>query len=626
MRARLAEPPSREPPSVWCEQHVIIPPPQTESPGPLSWIGREYLREPLDSCNIPGITDVVLCFGAQAGKTTMLQALLVWLLSMDPSPILWVMPSETLGQSFSETRLIPILRATPSTAGLIPVGSARHAFKVLQMQLGGSVLNIVGTNSASNLSSRPVRVAIMDEVDKFNEGGTRESDAVGLVELRTKKFSRPLRVKTSTPTIPQGLIWGEYTKGDQRRYFLPCPHCRKDVLFAWSKQYTTLPLTGSEAYVRWDPAAKRDDGTWDLRKVAASAHAVCPHCEGKIRNDQKTAMLRAGRWQATSDQAAQGFRSYHLSSLYAIGPQTSFGALAVKFLQAKASLLGLHGFINGDLAEPYVSQETIGQRVELITAKFDPAENDGWVDVLTVDCQARGPAFFWWIHRQWHLTSGESRGIACGPAATWEEIEDIQKARGIKSEAVAVDSGWGARSEAEVYATCAQHSVAIPQANGLPLALGWMPTKGYPGRRQWREKDSGIWRPFYVKDLDPFEGSSKAGLIKLWMIGFSADYFKDVLAKLRQQSAAVRWSVTAEMASDEYWRHMDGEYLKPDRNTRTGRVVHTWVTRGKDWPNHWFDCEVLQLVVANFLGLLTIEKPAKVEEKEAEETEELVEA
>ena len=53
---------------------------------------------------------------------------------------------------------------------------------------------------------------------------------------------------------------------------------------------------------------------------------------------------------ADQSHAMPGHRSYHLSSLYSPWRLTSFGALAVQFLEAKDSLLGLQGFVNGVLS------------------------------------------------------------------------------------------------------------------------------------------------------------------------------------------------------------------------------------------------------------------------------------
>ena len=189
-----------------------------------------------------------------------------------------------------------MVKVSPSLTSLMPTGSAkRTGMTLLQQEFGTSLVNFVGSNSPANLASRPARVAIMDEVDKFPKEVRNEADAVNLAEQRTKSFTNPLRVKASTPTEEDGLIWQEFLKGDQRRYQVPCPLCRKPVVFAWSEQFCVMPRLGCEAWVSWDSTAKRSDGSWDLDRVARSAHAVCPHCGGDIPDSAKTRMIREGR-------------------------------------------------------------------------------------------------------------------------------------------------------------------------------------------------------------------------------------------------------------------------------------------------------------------------------------------
>lgn len=598
---------SSKSPTEWAIANFVFD--EANNHGPFRIAGNEYVRDVLDDFGRPNVSDVALVWGSQTKKTGTLMAGLGWCIVNDPCGVLWVMPNRDLAKKFSRQRFQKSLRATYAIARLIPRGAARHSFSTLEMMLGGSVINFVGTHSAANLASNPCRRVVMDEVDKFNEGGTKESDAANLAEQRTKDQVDPQRWRTSTPTVSDGIIWQEYLKGSQSRYHLPCPFCGGLLVLGWSPRFTVLPTLGCEAWIRWDPKAKRSGGEWDFDRVKLTAHAVCPHCNGAVGNEHKTAMVRAGQWHPTNAGAPSSYVSRHLSSLYATSPETSFGVLAVKFLQAKRSLLGLQGFINGDLAEPMEAQDTLADRVELITPRIDRSEN---TRLLTVDCQAKSP-FFWWVCREWG--PGVSRGVECGSAETWEDIESIQRRLGVNPEGVAVDSGFGARSDAEVYVACVARCEAIPQRQGLPVALGWTPFKGLPGRRVFKDPETGISKPYYLRDIDPFEGSSDAGKLRLGLVLFSTDSAKDVLTALRhRRSGLCAWSVSDAMNTETYWRHMDAEIKEPIRSKSTGRVTHSYRLRSARWPNHLLDCEVQQVVFASFLGLLDVEPISKNEE------------
>lgn len=597
---------STETPTEWALRNFIFDEPNNH--GPWKIAGNEYVRDIVDDFARKDRNDFAVVAGSQTKKTGSLMAGLAWRVVNDPCGVLWAMPNEKLAKRFSRQRWQKALRATEATARLIPRGNARHSFSTLEQTIGGAVINFVGSNSAANLASSPCSLVICDEIDKFNEGGSKESDAGNLADQRTKDQVDPQRWRTSTPTLADGLIWQEYLKGSQHRYHIPCPFCRGPVVLAWAPRFTVLPILGCEAWIRWDKAAKRSGGEWDLDRVRLTAHAECPHCRAPIGNEHKTAMVRDGIWKPTNQHAPSTYISRHLSSLYATSPETTFGVLAVKFLQAKRSLLGLQGFINGDLAEPMEAQGSLSDRVELITPKLETAEH---ARILTIDCQAKSP-FFWWVCREWG--PGVSRGVECGSADTWDELDAIQKRLGVRNEGVAIDSGFGARSDAEVYASCVLRSEIFPQPQGLPVALGWMPLKGLPGRRMFKDTTSGLSRPYYLRDIDPFEGTSDAGKLRVGLVLFSADTAKDILQALRHRSSGLcTWSVSDAMNNETYWRHMDAEVKQAVRSKSTGRVTYSYQLRSSRWPNHLGDCEVQQVVAASYLGLLDIQPALKHE-------------
>ena len=588
----------KQSPAQWCCENLVFDEP--DNSGPFTLSGREYMREVIDSWQDPAITDHVSVFGSQAGKTGGIMGGAAWAVCNEPSRLFWVMPTKESVQKLSRTRWQKMVLRSACTAALVPTGVRRHEFKTCEQILGGSIIDMVWSNSPAALAGTPARIVILDEVDKFAEASRREADAVNLAEQRTKSFANPKRIKTSTPTLITGAIWQEFLKTDQRRRFLPCPHCRRFVVLIWSKNFTVFPLTGNEAVVAWDKESRRDDGSWDLDRVERSARFECPHCGGHIRDGHKTAMDRGGEWRPAAP-AARGYRGWHLPSLYAASPESNVGKLAVKFLQAKRSLLGLQGFINGDLAEPYMSQDTIGERTELVTSRLEVKAE--WRKLLTADCQAKSP-LFWYVVRSWD--GGNSEAIEAGHCDSWADLRARQLANGVQDAGVFVDSGFGAMSDAEVYRECAKWCEHIPGKQGRPpLLVGWMPCKGMPSRKRWRT-DKGATAPHTRRPLDPFMGTSYAGACEIELLEFSGDFFKDILANLRKK-IGYKWSVTDAVASDEYWKHLDAEVKEPVFNAKTGHTNHIWKQRSKHWPNHWLDCEVMQIAAACNLEWFLIE-------------------
>lgn len=578
----MFEPQSDEKPSAWAERCIIIPPPQTQSHGQLSFDGREYCREAVDDFGDWSITDQALCFGSQTGKTNHIMAGLGYIMANSPTGVLWVMPSIDLARSFSETRWTPILEASPALAAMIPTGSKRHNFKKLQQQLRGSVVNFVGSNSAANLASRPAQVVILDEVDKFNEGGDKEADAVNLAEQRTKSFANPKRIKTSTPTTSNGLIWVEFLKGDQRRYFVPCPLCAKQIVLAWSEAFTVLPKTGKEAYVHWDKEAKRKNGTWDLDRAERSARFVCPHCAGHIHDSQKTYMNRNGVWVPTAT-APPNFRSRHLPSLYAATPETSVGKLAVKFLQAKESLLGLRGFINGDLAEPFESQDLTTHRLEIIVK--DQEAPKGIAQTLIVDCQQNAPHFYW-ARLMW--LPGVMRIADIGFCDTFEDVRKVQTDAGIIDQYVGLDVGWNADVVLEQCARYGKRLMASKESirSKMLTHKGWTGVRGV-SEKNFMDKQSRAMFPVRLR-IDAISAFGQP--VRMPVLEMNDKGLKDILQALRKgEKRSVKLEIAESVNTNpDFWRHMDSEILERERVG--SRVKEIWRLRSERWPNHWLDC------------------------------------
>lgn len=598
--------------SDWCVANVRFNEP--ECSGQFSLSGREYLREPLDNWGDDSVTDQVTVFGTRMGKTRVCYGGLAYTIAHFSARCLYVKPKSkgTAGaEDDARTRFIPMIRATPALAKMIPDGTRRHDFKTAQQIIGGSIVDWTGSNSVSSLASNPCRVVIQDEVDKFNavrkrdeQGNVVEADASALADERCKEFSTPKRFKASTPTLANGLIWQELLKSDIRRYFMPCPHCRKDVIFAWSKEYTVLKKTGCEAYVRWDTAARNADGSWNYDQVEASAHAVCPHCEGKILDTHKADMIRAGEWRATQ-KGAPGYRGYHLPSMYSAHQQCNFGKMAVRFLKNIHSLNGPRGFINSDLAEPYAAQDAASSRIERVSEIVPGSE---WKKLLTIDCQQKAP-HFWYILRAWG--GKEIVGLKGGSADTWEDLRAIQRDNNVPDAGVIVDSGYGAKDDAEVYRTCAGYGELVqdPQRNKL-IQIGWTPAKGMPARRKWLNTKTGVYVPYYWRPIDPYMGTAEDGKVELSLFEFSADFFKDILQGLREgRDSRYQWTISPELNNDEYHEHMRGQIKR--EVIKYARITMEWTRRHRYAKDHLFACEYMQVAAANAFEFLDIKEEKK---------------
>lgn len=390
----------------WCEDEILLSERQTQMPGAFSTRVTPYLREPLECFGDVDCTDLVLVFGTQTGKTTMVQAGTAWRIVNKPQPVVWVMPSEGLAKSFSETRWMPLFDDSETLRNQKPANP--NKFKNLEQHFNRCTLTFVGSNSPANLASRPAGLLLMDEVDKFARETDQETSALFLAENRTKSFVGALRVKTSTPTTPDGAIWQEYLKGTQEKFMLPCSHCQERIELLWEN-------------VKWSPEAKID-GKWNMALVEESAHYVCQKCACQINDGQKMEMLQAGEWQSTNPTAQKGFRSFHLNSLYAPWRSCTFGALAVKYLRDKNTLNGLQDFLNSTLAQPWEQVESQVGEGHILALRGDYHRGSCPIEPATVViCADIGQSKQYWVTTAFS-ESGESWVLDYGSVLAPEDL------------------------------------------------------------------------------------------------------------------------------------------------------------------------------------------------------------
>ena len=118
-------------------------------------------------------------------------------------------------------------------------------------------------------------------------------------------------------------------------------------------------------------------------------------------------------------------------------------------------------------------------------------------------------------------------------------------------------------------------------------------------------KDREMNLPYRLWPIDPYLGSELAGRVEMQLFEFSTPYFQDVLEAMRKDSN--RWSVIKEIATDEYWQHIDGDEKVKIVNKKTGFTIYEWQRRNSRWPDHLRLCEVHQLALAAFYELYKLE-------------------
>jgi len=319
--------------SQWADAHRKLSSRASAEPGQYRTSRTPYLRAIMDALS-PGhpAQRVTFMKAAQVGATEAGNNWIGFVIHHAPGPMLAVLPTVEMAKRTSRGRIDPLIEDSPALKERVQPARSRDAGNsMLSKEFPGGILVLTGANSATGLRSMPARYVFLDEVDAYPASADEEGDPVTLAEARTTTFAHRRKVfMVSTPTI-RGLsrIEREFEASDQRRYFVPCPHCGA---MQWL-QFERL---------RW---AKGQPET-------AAYH--CEACDKPIAEHHKTQMLERGEWRATAVSDNPHAIGFHLSALYSPIGWKSWEQIARDWRAAQGSDEMLRAARNTLLGETWV--------------------------------------------------------------------------------------------------------------------------------------------------------------------------------------------------------------------------------------------------------------------------------
>ncbi len=225
--AKILAPPPTLKISQWADRYRVLSSESSAEAGKWNTARAEYQREIMDCIIKSDIEDVVVMSSAQVGKTEILLNVIAYFIDYDPSPMILIQPTDLLAQSFSKDRLSPMIRDTPKLKNKIADAKSRDGENtILHKKFVGGHITMIGANTPTNLASRPIRIVLCDEVDRYPASAGKEGDVIKLAEKRTNNFWNRKKIKVSTPTIKgQSAIEKEYQSSSQGEWCVYCPSC-----------------------------------------------------------------------------------------------------------------------------------------------------------------------------------------------------------------------------------------------------------------------------------------------------------------------------------------------------------------------------------------------------------------
>lgn len=324
--------------SAWAEAHFVLSAESAAEPG--RWRTLPYQRGIMDAFTDPAVTQITVMKSSRIGWTKCVNAAIGFYMHQDPCPIMVVQPTIEDAQGYSKEEIAPMLRDCATLAALVPSPKARDSRNtVLHKQFPGGSLSLVGANSPRGFRRVSRKVVLFDEVDGYPPSAGTEGDQIQLGIRRTEYYWDRKIAAGSTPTIAgRSRIEALFEAGDQRRYYVPCPHCDEFQVLQFPR-------------FRW-PKGKPERAVY-----------VCAVCGCEIEHAHKRAMVEAGEWRpgphaafpdAPPPAPFHGHASFHVWAAYSFSPNASWGQICAEFdLANRGGSETLKTFVNTVLGETW---------------------------------------------------------------------------------------------------------------------------------------------------------------------------------------------------------------------------------------------------------------------------------
>jgi len=440
--ARAFAPPPDLTISQWADAERALSPESSASPGKWRTDRAEYLRGIMDAVSDPEVEEVDVEGCSQFGKTEVLLNIIGFYMQHDPAPMLLVQPTLSVSESFSKDRFSPMIRDTRSISMLIEDPRTRDSGNtILHKQFPGGHITMAGANSPASLASRPIRIVLCDEVDRYEASAGTEGDPVDLARRRTVAFWNRKVILTSSPTRKRGRIHQARMQSCQYMYMVRCQHCLAEQRMHWNPLSEDLTESERVCWVNGDPE---------------SARYVCAHCGVLWEEQDRLAAIVGGKWISITPRRSRKKVGFHVSGVMVTW--RTIPELVTDWIRAEASGNNekIKTFINTGVGDPFedegvhIEDGALESRAEIWTGSpegvyFTTCGVDVQDDRLEMELVGWGPN----AEESWSLDYNVITGDPATPAV-WIELDDYLKSH--SPSATCIDSG-GHHTQ-QVYGFC----------------------------------------------------------------------------------------------------------------------------------------------------------------------------
>lgn len=546
--------------SEWADQYRMLSSESSAEAGRWHTDRAPYQRAIMDAFTEPGVWKVVVKSASQIGKSDIMNNVIGRFAHLAPAPIMMIQPTIDLAQDYSKSRIAPMIRDTPVLKERFRDVKSRDAGNTILSKLfPGGRLIMGGANSPAGLASRPIKILLADEVDRFPDSAGTEGDPVDLAAKRMTTFWDRVMGLFSTPTnVGASRIEQEYLTGTQEEWQHRCPNCGEWHLVTHRDMHT-------------DYEEVQDAG----KKEHILVHAVtwrCPDCGFSFKEEQ---MRKAQQQYVAKNPAARskGVRSFFVNCF--ASPWIRWSDVMQEWLEARGDPEREKVVVNTRFGEAYERRGRYEETAQFLRRRESyGAELPDGVLILTaaVDVQDNRLEYEicgWGAGDEcWGIKKGIILGVP-DTAQVWDALDEqldreyrFQNGTGLIVARTFIDSGG--HYTKEVYAYCARKmarqrfAVKGSSVAGVPIIHKYAKVNAARGRtiplvligtdsgKQYVMDRLGIETPgpkYFHFPLDQKEKDAGVGEI-LWNRGYDDIYFKGLTAEERvprKRNGAIVW-------------------------------------------------------------------------------------
>lgn len=436
--------------SNWADNHRMLSSGISAEPGKWKTSRAPYQKDIMNAFTEPGIHRVVVKSSSQIGKSDMMNNVIGRFAHLDPCAIMMIQPTIDMAQDYSKTRIAPMIRDTKVLNNLFYDVKSRDANNtILSKVFPGGRLIMCGANSPAGLASRPIRILLADEVDRFPDSAGTEGDPVDLAAKRMTTFWNSCMGLFSTPTNEgSSRIDEEYLAGTQEEWQHKCPNCGEYHLL----RHIDMTVDYKEIKT---PSGKKTVIVNDVKWR-------CPHC-GFSFSEKEMKQTPQKYISRNADALKNGIRSFFVNGF--TSPWMTWTRIMREWLEAKGDPEREKVIMNTVFGESYKQKGAFeDEQIFLRRRESYRAELPNGVLLLTAaidtqDNRLEYEVVGWGKEEEcWGIRKGIVLG-APNQARTWKEIDNIldktyhfADGKGLKVVRTFIDSGGHYTSD--VYNYC----------------------------------------------------------------------------------------------------------------------------------------------------------------------------